>query len=158
MTLEDLRAVFVGDELGHVTLPVTDVGEPFSALRNGVPLHLRIERRSLPFENIVKELLRRVCSINLLGCFQQVESELMTIGLKEIVAPTRQAIDHLRPAHFLWATPGVQITVPVKRDAMLLDAHVAHVHFSHELIDRHSAGALERIDNPEPLSAANFRD
>jgi hypothetical protein len=41
---------------------------------------------------------------------------------------------------------------------MLLDTHVAHLHLSDELVDRQSLGALERVDNLEPLSAANFRN
>src|SRR5439155_695203 len=82
--------------------------------------------RGLLFENVVEELFRCVWSVDFLGRFQHVQSELVTIGLKQIVAPTRQPIDHLRPAHSLWATPCVEITVAVKSDAMLLDAHVAH--------------------------------
>src|ERR1051325_2922747 len=49
----------------------------------------------------------------------------------------------LRRAHFLRATPGIEVAVAVKGDAMLLNAHVAHVHSFHELVDGHSPGALE---------------
>ena len=44
------------------------------------------------------------------------------------------------------------------RDAMLFDAHVAHAHSFHELVDRHALGALEGVDNVKPLGAANFRN
>jgi hypothetical protein len=39
---------------------------------------------------------------------------------------------------------------------MLLDAHVAHLHFSDELIYGHASGPLEGINNLQPLGAANF--
>src|ERR1041385_5894692 len=145
MALNNARAavVLVVDELGHVTFAVTNVREPLRALRYGVPLRLGFEPRSLLFENAVKKLLRRVWPVDFLGRFQQIQSELMTVGLEEIVASARKAIDHLRPAHFLRATPGVEVTVAVKGDAMLLNAHVAHVHSFHELVDGHSPGALE---------------
>ena len=41
---------------------------------------------------------------------------------------------------------------------MLFDAHVAHAHFFHELVNRHAFGALEGVNNVEALRAANFRD
>jgi hypothetical protein len=41
---------------------------------------------------------------------------------------------------------------------MLLDAHVAHLHFVNELVDGHSSAALERVNNLEPLGTANFCD
>ena len=46
----------------------------------------------------------------------------------------------------------------MESEAMLLDAHIAHLHFSDELVDGHSARPLERIENFEPLGAANFCD
>ena len=39
---------------------------------------------------------------------------------------------------------------------MLLDAHVAHLHFGDEFVDRHPLGTLERVKNFQPLGAANF--
>src|SRR4029077_1823486 len=128
-------AVLVTDELGHVTFTITEMSEPLCAFRHRVSLCLSLERRGLLFEKIVKEFLRRVWSVDFLGRFQKVQSELITIGLEKVMAPARKTIDHLRPAHFLRATPRVQIAVAVKSDAMLLDAHVAHVHFVHELVD-----------------------
>ena len=80
----------------------------------------------------------------------------MAIGMKEIVSATGKAIDHLRSSHFLRSPPRIQITVTMERDAMLLDTHVAHAHFFHELIDRHTLGALEGVNYVEPLGAANF--
>ena len=41
---------------------------------------------------------------------------------------------------------------------MLFDAHVAHPHFFNQLVDGHALGALERVDNFEPLGPANFCD
>jgi hypothetical protein len=142
--------------LGHVAFAITGMSEPLRAVRHGVSLSLGLEGRGLLFENVVEELFRCVWSVDFLGRFQQVKSELVTVGLKQIVAPTRQPIDHLRPAHSLRPTPGVQIAVAVKSDAMLLDAHVTHAHSFHELVDRHSPGALERVNNLKSLSAANF--
>src|SRR5437016_1010037 len=157
MTFENSwSAVFVVDELRHVAFAITEMSEPLRAFGQRISLRFALERHGLLFENVVKELLWRVWSVNFLGRFQEIQSELVTIGLKQVVAPTRQPIDHLRPAHSLWATPDVQITIAVKSDAMLLDAHVAHVHSFHELVDRHSPGALERVNNLKSLSAANF--
>ena len=82
----------------------------------------------------------------------------MAVGMKEIVRAARKAIDHLRSAHFLRATPGIQIAVAMQSNAMLFDPHVAHPHFFHELVDRHPLGALEGVDNVKPLGAANFRN
>jgi hypothetical protein len=39
---------------------------------------------------------------------------------------------------------------------MLLDAHVTHLHFLDEFIDRHSLGALKGIKDFETLGASNF--
>lgn len=80
----------------------------------------------------------------------------MAIGMKKIVSTAGKAIDHLRSSHFLRSPPRIQITVTMERDAMLLDTHVAHAHFFHELVDRHTLGALEGVDYVEPLGPANF--
>src|SRR5215469_5073855 len=160
MTLKNAgsAAVLVVGELRHVAFPVTKMRKPLGAFRYRVPLCLGFERRSLLFENAVKKLLRRVWPVDFLGRFQEIQSKLMTVGLEKIVAPACKPVNHLRPPHFLRATPGVEVTVAVKGDAMLLNAHVAHVHPSHELVDGHSPGALEGVNNFKPLSAANFRD
>ena len=145
MTLENTgaAAVFVVGALCHVAFPITNMREPLRAFCHRVSLRLGFERRGLLFENAVKELLRRVWSVDFLGGFQQIQCELRTVGLEKIVAPARKPIDHLRPTHFLRATPGVKVTVSVKGDAMLLNAHVTHVHSFHELVDGHAPGALE---------------
>ena len=144
MTLKDIgAAIFTVKELGHVALAVTNMREPLRAFCYRVSLCLAFERSGLLFEDAVKKLLRRVWSVDFLGGFQQIQSELMTVGLEKIVAPARKPIDHLRPTHFLRATPGVEVTVAVKGDAMLLNAHVTHVHSFHELVDGHAPGALE---------------
>src|SRR5437867_13434127 len=159
MTFENSwPALVVVDELGHVAFAITEMSEPLRAFGHRISLCFGLERRGLLFEDVVEELFRCVWSVDFLGRFQQIQSELVTIGLKQIVAPTRQPIDHLRPAHSLRPTPCVEITVAVKSDAMLLDAHVAHAHSVHELVDRHSPGALERVNNLKSLSAANFRN
>src|SRR6516165_4363097 len=112
-------ALLAVDELGHVAFAITEMSEPFRAFRHRVSLRLGLERRGLLFKNIVEELFRCVWSVDFLGRFQQVQSELVTVGLKQIVAPTRQPIDHLRPAHSLRPAPCVEITVAVKSDTML---------------------------------------
>jgi hypothetical protein len=83
---------------------------------------------------------------------------LITVSLKEIVTPARKPVDHLRAAHFLRSPPRIQITVTVQCDAMLLDAHVAHFHFVHELVNGQSSGSLERVNDFKPLGTANFGD
>ena len=82
----------------------------------------------------------------------------MAFGMKKIMRATRKAIDHLWSAHFLWPTPGIQVAVAMQRNAMLFDAHIAHAHFIHELVNRHALGALEGVNNIKPLGAANFRN
>ena len=39
---------------------------------------------------------------------------------------------------------------------MLLNAHVAHLHFVNQLVDRHSFSAFERVKNFQPLGAADL--
>ena len=82
----------------------------------------------------------------------------MTLGLKQFVRAAGETINHLRPAHSLRASPGVEITVPMEGDAMLFDPHVAHPHFFYELINRHALSAFEGVNNVETLRAADFRN
>src|SRR5204862_7756496 len=89
MTLETLGTVFVGKDLAHVAFRVAGMREPFRAFRYRVPLCLRPERRGFLFENTVAKLLWRVWSVDFLGRFQNVQSELIAIALKKIVAPAR---------------------------------------------------------------------
>src|SRR5438445_9792970 len=91
-------AVFIVGELSHVAFPVTKMREPLRAFRHRVSLRLGFDRRGLLLENAVKKLLRRVWAVDFLGRFQEVQSELVTVGLKKIVAPACKPIDHLRPA------------------------------------------------------------
>ncbi len=70
--------------------------------------------------------------------------------------PAREAIDHFGTPHLLRASPGVEITVALQGQAMLLDAHVAHVHSLDELVHGQPARALERVENFKPLGAANL--
>src|SRR6266705_3173986 len=99
-------AVFVVDELGHVAFAITEMSEPLRAFRHRISLSLGLECRGLLLKNVVEKLFRSVWSVDFLGRFQEVQSELVTIGLKQVVAPTRQPIDHLRPTHSLRPTPG----------------------------------------------------
>ncbi len=82
----------------------------------------------------------------------------MAIGLKKIMAAACKPINHLRAAHLLWTAPRIEIAIALKSEAMLLDAHIAHLHFFHELVDGHSSAALKRVNNFKPLGAANFCD
>src|SRR5215813_2710002 len=146
------------DELGHMTLAITRISKPSSAFGDGIPSHFTLQRGGFLFKDIVKKFFRGVWSVDFLGCFQQVERELMAVGLKKIVAPARQSIDHLGTTHFLRTTPGIEIAITLESQTMLLDAHVAHLHFVHQLVDGHSPRAFERINYFKSLSAANFRE
>src|SRR4051812_10182226 len=53
-----------------------------------------------------------------------------------------QPIDHLGPPHFLGSAPRIEIPVTFECKTVLLDAHVTHLHFSDELVDRQSFRAL----------------
>src|SRR6267142_6800121 len=146
------------NELGHITFSIAQIGQPLGTFSHCVSLHFRLERSCSYFKNIVEKLLRSIWPVNFLSRFQQIERQLMAVGLKKIMAAPGQSIDHLRATHLLRATPSIQITVPLKGETMLLDAHVAHLHFLHQLVDGHSPGALERVNNFKSLSTANFRD
>ena len=56
--------------LGVTVGRVTDVRKPFRAFRDGLSLRLGFQRRRLLFEYAVKQLLRRVRSVDVLGCLQ----------------------------------------------------------------------------------------
>jgi hypothetical protein len=74
------------------------------------------------------------------------------------VGATGEPVNHFGPAHFLGAPPGIQIPITLEREAVLLDAHVAHFHLSNELVDGHASGPLERVKDFQPLGTANFCD
>src|ERR671919_2965317 len=102
MTLYDPGSAFVSvGKLGHVALPITEMGEPFGAFRHCFPLGFGFECRSLFFEYVVKELLRRVGPVNFLDRFQQIERELMAIGLKKIMTAACKPVNHFRATHSL---------------------------------------------------------
>src|SRR5437764_6721194 len=124
MTLQNMwPAVFaVVDELRHIAFAIAEVREPFRALSDALSFSLRFQSAGLLFENVVKQFLRAVRSVNVLGCFQQLQGELIAVGLKKIVGATRKAIDHLGSPHFLRTSPGVQVPVAMQSDAMLLDS------------------------------------
>ena len=160
MTLQNVRAtVFaIVNELRHVPFAIAGVRKPLRAVSDSLSPSLRFQSGSLLFENVVKQFLRPVRAVNVLGCFQQVQCELVAVGLKKIVGATSKPIDHLGSSHSLWAAPSVQISIAMQSDAMLFNSHVAHPHFVDELVDRQALGALEGVDNIKALRAANFRD
>src|SRR5881398_757306 len=70
VTFENLGlARFAGGELSHVALSVAHPGKPFGAFGDCFSFYLGLERGSLFFENVVKELLRHVWPINFLSRF-----------------------------------------------------------------------------------------
>jgi hypothetical protein len=87
---------------------------------------------------------------------QHIESKRIAVGLEKRVGAARQPINHLRAPHLLRASPGIEVTVALKREAMLLDSHVAHLHSRNELIDRQATGSFESVENFQALGAANF--
>ena len=72
--------------------------------------------------------------------------------------PLGQAVNHFRPTHLLGASPGIEIAVALERQAVLLDAHVTHLHFRDEFVDGQTFGTFERVEYFQPLGAANFRE
>src|SRR5258705_11058061 len=133
MTLDNPGSALIPiGKLGHVALPIAEMGEPFGALRHCFPLRFGFEPRGLFFEDIVKKLLRRVWPVNFLDRFQQIERELMAIGLKKIMAAARKPVNHFRATHSLWPAPGIEVAIALKGEAMLLDATIAHAHFFHQ--------------------------
>src|SRR5262249_52358715 len=62
MAFENLRApIFViDDEFRHVAFAVANVRKPLRAFGDCVSLRLRFQSRSLLFENVIEQLLRRV--------------------------------------------------------------------------------------------------
>src|SRR5205809_6786801 len=70
VTFENLGvAPFAGSELGHVALSLAQPGKPFGAFGDCFSFYLGLERGSLFFEYVVKELLRHVWPINFLSRF-----------------------------------------------------------------------------------------
>src|ERR1700730_7149078 len=82
----------------------------------------------------------------------------MAVAREKVVAPSGQPINHFRPSHFLRTSPGIEITIPLQGEAMLLDPHVTHSHFFDELVHGHAFSALERVENFKPLRAADLRE
>ncbi len=94
--------------------------------------------------------------MDFLDRLQQIESEGVAICLEKRVGAARQPVNHLRAPHLLRASPGIEVTIALKREAMLFDSHVAHLHSRDELIDGQAAGSFERVENFQALGAANF--
>ena len=74
------------------------------------------------------------------------------------MAAARKPVNHFRATHLLRSAPGIQITIALKSEAMLFDAHVAHLHSFNQLVDGHAPSPLERVKDFQPLGAANFCD
>ena len=128
----------------------------FGPLSDSFALHLGFKGDGFAFENVEKKFLGTIRSVNLLDRLQQFESELITFLGKKIVSAARQPINHFGPSHFLWAAPGVEIPIALEGEAMLFDAHVAHLHFHDELVHGQTFRPLERVQNFKPLCAANL--
>ena len=120
------------------------------------PFTFGFEGDGFALENVEKKFLGTIRSVDLLDRLQQFESELITFLGKKIVSAARQPVNHFGPSHFLRAAPSVEIPIAFEGEAMLLNAHVAHLHFRHELVDGQTLRPLERVQNFEPLCAANF--
>jgi hypothetical protein len=56
----------------------------------------------------------------------------------------------------LRTAPGIEITIALQGQAMLLDAHVTHPHLFNEFVHRHPARPLERIQDFQPLGATDL--
>jgi hypothetical protein len=69
-----------------------------------------------------------------------------------------EAIDHLRAADALCAAPCVEVALGLEIDAVLLDAHVAHVELLGELADGEALGALELVNDLQPLALPDLGD
>jgi hypothetical protein len=130
--------------------------EPLGPLHNGVALNLGFQAGRFPLENVEKHLLGSVRSMDLLDGLEQLKREIVAIAGEQVVGPAGQAIDHLRAAHFLRASPGIEITIALERQAMLLDAHVAHLHAGDELVHGKAFRPFERVKDFQPLGAADF--
>ena len=69
-----------------------------------------------------------------------------------------EAIDEFRAADALCAAPGVEVALGLEVDAVLLDAHVAHVELLGEFADGKALGALEPVDDLQPLAFPDLGD
>lgn len=158
MTFQNLRPALTRllDVLRHKALGVAQAGQRLGAIFHRLTLKARLVCRTFPLENRVEQLFRGVWAINFLNRFEHIEGESVAIGFKQLMGPASQAVNHLGPSHFLWAAPGIEITVAFQRQAMLLDAHVAHLHSRDQLVDGKSLGPFQRVKDLEPLGTANF--
>src|SRR5205807_5555221 len=95
-------------------------------------------------------------TVNFLDRLQQLEREIVTVARKKVVGPAGEPVNHFRATHFLRPPPGIEITVALESKAMLLDAHVTHLHARDELVNGTTFGALKGVENFEPLGAADF--
>ena len=159
MALQDLRAAFflVAHDLRHESLFFALSRKPLRAFRYRIAFRFRLQRRRFPLEDMEENLFRAIGAMDFIDRFQQFEGEIITVAREQIVGSPRQAVDHFRPAHFLRASPGIEVAIALQGETMLFDAHVTHLHLPDELVNRKSLRALERVKNFQPLGAADFR-
>src|SRR6266404_8220475 len=156
MAFDDLRtALVLGGELRHVALAIANSHQRFGSFHDRRTFHLLFETGAFPLIQTVEQLLRRIRPMNFLNRLQKIDRKTVAIGLKKVMRPAGQTINHFRPSHLLRAPPGIEIAVSLESEAVLLDAHVAHLHFFDELVNGHAAAAFEGIQNFEPLSPAD---
>src|SRR3977135_2023073 len=98
MAFQNLRTAlfFVGDELRHITFTVANFSEPLGSFRDILAFHPPLQRRRFLLETWVEKLLPPFPPVNRVDRFKELESKLIAVGLKKIVRPLRQPIDHFR--------------------------------------------------------------
>src|ERR1700730_17315476 len=145
MTFKNLRTtvLLLGGKLRHVAFPIPHLGKPFRTLGNGFTFDFGFQRGRLSFKHVIEKLLRSVWTVNFFGGFQQLERQLIAITWIKVVTATSKPINHFGTAHFLRAPPGIEITIALQRQAMLFNAHVAHLPFLDELVYGHPFGPLQ---------------
>src|SRR5438067_6377565 len=144
MAFDDLRTTLVlTSELRHVTLAVAKSRQGFGPFSDSGTFHLLFETGAFPLVQVVEQLLRRIWPMNILNRLEKIDCKTVAVGLEKVMRPAGQTINHLRPSHFLRTPPGIEIAVSLEGEAVLLDAHVAHLHFFDELVNGHAAAAFE---------------
>ena len=69
-----------------------------------------------------------------------------------------EAIDEFRAADALGAPPGIEVALGLEVHAVLLDAHVAHAELLGEFAHGEALGALEPVDDLQPLALPDLGD
>src|SRR5438552_10628354 len=104
MAFQNLRTVFFrGKKLRHVTFTVAHFGQPLRAFDSVLAFRLCFKCRCALHKNIIKELFRRVRSVNVANGSEQLERKLIALGRERVVASSGQPIIQLRLGQFLRA-------------------------------------------------------